>query len=90
MNPEDFFTIIAAFPSLPGAACKGKAPVMDADDGQEAAALALCARCGALQACRQWFYGLPPRDRPEGVVAGLIHRRDGRGNHSRITEGAAQ
>lgn len=90
MTPEDFFAVIAAFPRLPGAACKGRAPMFDDGDGEEAAAVALCASCSALQPCRAWFYSLPPNRRPEGVVGGLVHRRDARGNHGRIIESAKQ
>jgi hypothetical protein len=59
VTPEDFFAVIAAFPRLPGAACKGRAPMFDDGDGEEAAAVALCASCSALQPCRAWFYSLP-------------------------------
>ena len=38
------------------------------------AALAVCAVCPALDACRTWFDSLPPRDRPTGVIAGRIRR----------------
>jgi hypothetical protein len=73
-----------ATPALPGAACRGCAPQFD-EDGDEAAALALCGHCGALQPCRAWFDGLAPRHRPEGVVAGLVHRRNPKTNRSTIT-----
>jgi hypothetical protein len=78
------FGVIGAIPDLPGAACRGTAPQFD-EDGDEAAALALCGRCSALQPCRSWFDGLAPRQRPEGVVAGLVHRRDRKTGRSSIT-----
>jgi hypothetical protein len=76
VNPQPFlFGIIAAIPDLPGAACRGTAPMFD-EDHDEGAALALCSHCSALQPCPAWFDALAPRERPEGVVAGLIHHRN--------------
>ena len=86
MNPEDFFTVIASFPRLAGAACKGRAPLFDPESSDQPAALSLCASCTALQACRAWFDSLSPKHRPEGVVAGIVHRRDWHNRRSTITE----
>lgn len=88
MNPQAFlFGILAAVPDLPGAACAGHAPAFD-EDGDEAAALALCGRCSALRRCRSWFDGLEPRQRPTGVVAGLVHHTIPKSNTTTIATGA--
>jgi WhiB family redox-sensing transcriptional regulator len=77
------FGALAGIPRLDGAACRGQAwafdPVEQSDNGAEVrdlqlAALAVCAVCPALDACRTWFDSLPPRDRPTGVIAGRIRR----------------
>jgi hypothetical protein len=84
VNPQAvLFGILAGIPDLPGAACRGTAPMMD-ENHDEAAALALCSGCGALQACAAWFHSLAPRQRPEGVVAGLVHHRNVNTNRSMI------
>ena len=85
MNSQAFlFGILGTIPDLSGAACRGHAPMFD-EDRDEAAALALCGRCGALPGCREWFDGLPPGKRPEGVVAGLVHHRNPNTRRSTIT-----
>ena len=38
-------------------------------------ALQLCAACPCLQRCRDWFTSLPKRDRPHGVVAGVLNTK---------------
>jgi WhiB family redox-sensing transcriptional regulator len=72
----------AHFPFFEGAACLGRWDLFDQRPGTdpnrehiETQALALCNTCPALQACRHWFDSLPPRQRPAGVIAGKIHRR---------------
>jgi WhiB family redox-sensing transcriptional regulator len=68
-------------PRLPGARCRGRHELFDPPlPGppepiwrRQAEALAECRRCPALAACRAWFDELPPRRRPEGVIAGQIH-----------------
>ena len=42
------------------------------DPDVEEYALHLCADCPALEACREWFDGLPRTRRPTGVVAGRV------------------
>lgn len=65
--------ILRDTPPLPGAACRGRHRLFDADDEQtEAAAAAreLCHNCPALAACRAWAATGP---RVSGVLAGRIH-----------------
>ena len=80
-----FLDLIANTPRLPGAACRGHAPLFD-EGHEEGPALALCGHCRALQACRAWFYGLTPGQRPVGVVAGLVHYRNPRSRRSTIID----
>ena len=73
---------IAQLPDLTGAACTGRSDLfdlqpLDSDDRAYREALALCARCSVLDACRAWFASLPAAQRPGGVIAGRIHRRRG-------------
>jgi hypothetical protein len=89
MDQAFLYGVLAAIPDLPGAACRGRAPEFD-EDNDEAAAMALCGHCSALQLCSTWFHGLAPRHRPGGVVAGLVHRRGGKTNRSTITSEGAQ
>ncbi|UUO01695.1 WhiB family transcriptional regulator [Mycolicibacterium novocastrense] len=66
---------MASVPHLPGAACRGKWEIFDAEDPADPRAeqaLGLCARCPALAACTAWIDGLPPTLRPAGVVAGRL------------------
>jgi WhiB family transcriptional regulator, redox-sensing transcriptional regulator len=72
---------ITPVPNLKGAACAGRSDLFDparyhsADRAhREARALAICARCPALGACRAWFASLPAAQRPFGVIAGRVHR----------------
>jgi len=39
---------------------------------REARALAICASCPVLGACRAWFESLPAAEAPYGVVAGRV------------------
>ena len=71
-------------PNLEGAACAGRSDLFDlapSDSGDrahsEARALAICARCPVLGACRAWFASLPAAQRPVGVIAGRVHRPRG-------------
>lgn len=84
VNFADVLDALGAIPALPGAACRGTTPLFD-DTGDNTAALALCRRCAARIPCREWFDTLAPRERPEGVVAGLLHHRDSKRRRSTIT-----
>jgi hypothetical protein len=73
---------IAPLPDLTGATCAGRSDLFDLqpvnhDDRAYREALALCARCPALDACRAWFASLPAAQRPAGVIAGRIHKPKG-------------
>jgi WhiB family redox-sensing transcriptional regulator len=81
MNPTALFAALAGIPRLPGAACRGHHELFDPHHGDaperpgaEAKALALCHRCPALAGCSAWFDGLPPKQRPHGVIAGRVNR----------------
>ena len=72
-------------PALPGARCRGRAHLFDEPEPGEPAelveqrhaqALGLCQHCPSVTACAAWFDALPPRQRPGGVIAGHIHRRN--------------
>lgn len=86
-----FFMIAAYSPELPGAVCvdAGAREVFDrATDTRISGAVDeaawACARCPALAACRAWVQGLPPGQRPRGVVGGLvIAERTGRASAPR-------
>lgn len=76
---------LAAAPRLPDAACRGLGELFDraagksqAKDTREArtVALDLCHACPTLHGCRAWLDGLPPDQRPLGVVAGQIVTED--------------
>ena len=80
MNMTDFFAALAGVPRLPGAACVGRHTLFDPralDDPDrpdtEARALSLCRSCRALAGCEAWFFGLPPKQRPHGVIAGRVN-----------------
>jgi hypothetical protein len=78
---------ITPLPDLTGAACAGRSDLFDLrpvhhDDRVYREALALCARCPALGACRAWFTSLPAAQRPVGVIAGCVHKPRGRGRPS--------
>jgi WhiB family transcriptional regulator, redox-sensing transcriptional regulator len=73
---------ITPVPDLPGAACAGRSDLFDLrpvhnDDHTYREALALCARCPVLDACRGWFESLPAEARPYGVIAGRVHKPRG-------------
>jgi hypothetical protein len=68
--------VIESLPDLTGAACAGRSDLFDLKAGslRHRTALAMCARCTVLAACRAWFASLPAAQRPFGVVAGSVHR----------------
>jgi len=70
---------ITPSPDLTGAACVGRSDLFDLAAGsrRHRDALALCARCPVLAACRAWFASLPAAERPAGVVAGRVHAPKG-------------
>jgi WhiB family redox-sensing transcriptional regulator len=68
------FSALAGIPKLDGAACVGRHELMESPEPDSiTAALAVCAACEALNACRAWVRSLPPKKRPHGVVGGEIH-----------------
>lgn len=82
--------LAAGIPDLPGARCKGRTELFDQTAPREGrrgdhdalwyaqrAAVALCRACPSLSACRAWFDGLEPTQRPRGVVAGLVNAPGG-------------
>lgn len=84
----DLFDALGVIPALPGARCRGRWHVFDAavHIGRGAppreviearrAAVRICVGCPALSACRAWLASLPPKQRPSGVVAGLINGKE--------------
>jgi hypothetical protein len=74
----DIALLVSDIPKLHGAACLGRSNEFDAQppktpdrDLAHLRAKRICLRqCPALDACRAWLDSLPPRRRPEGVVAG--------------------
>lgn len=73
--------ILAGLPKLSGAACVGRAEIFapaEPDEPDEHVeyrhrhAAAICSTCPALTECREWADSLPARDRPPGVLAGVI------------------
>lgn len=81
---------VGAAPALPGARCRGRHHLFDDahpnEDPETVAqrrqqALALCRGCPALASCSAWVDGLPPRQRPPGVVAGRLNAHTPRGRH---------
>jgi WhiB family transcriptional regulator, redox-sensing transcriptional regulator len=69
---------VTPVPELTGAACAGRSDLFDlravhSHDRAYREALALCARCPVLRACRAWFESLPAAQRPYGVIAGRVH-----------------
>jgi WhiB family redox-sensing transcriptional regulator len=78
---EQLLCELAGAPALPGARCRGRHHLFDpAAQGEglptveqrHAQALGLCQHCLALNPCRAWVATLPPKQRPQGVVAGTI------------------
>jgi hypothetical protein len=60
-------------PALRGALCKANPDLFDIADGHDRRSIdraaAICAQCGAFEACADWVDGLPKSLRPSGVVA---------------------
>jgi hypothetical protein len=82
---DAMLTAIGAAPCLPGARCRGRHHLFDPAGTHEPApvvqqrhaqALGLCQDCPALEPCRAWVASLPPKRRPQGVVAGTIGGQD--------------
>jgi WhiB family redox-sensing transcriptional regulator len=64
---------LAGVPKLHGARCAGLSWAFDETDNPEIVeyAINLCGTCPALAGCKEYFYSLPPRKRPSGIVAGI-------------------
>jgi hypothetical protein len=80
-QPNDILAAVGAAPALPGAKCRGRHSLYDPAAlgenpdtvaARHALAVELCSYCPALTRCESWFYSLPPRQRPCGVVAGVV------------------
>jgi hypothetical protein len=88
VSPLDRLLVeLAGAPALPGAACKGMAPLYERTvderrvDGRptktelenaRSEALGLCNACPALDRCRAWLDSQRVTRRPRGVVAGQV------------------
>jgi hypothetical protein len=88
VNAAALFAAFTSAPRLDGALCRGRAAEFDepppgvdpaAADAAVTAAVTVCGACPALAACAAWVDGLPPPQRPTGVVAGRLYRHGGRG-----------
>jgi hypothetical protein len=67
--------VLQRVPKLPGALCRNRSELFDGEEPEDIAeAVALCARCPALDACRAWVDRLEYRARPSGVIAGRYRR----------------
>lgn len=85
---------LASSPSLHGAACANvfTRTVFDAAAAtrrhgrqvppEHQAALAVSEACPVLAECRAWVEGLPPDERPGGVVGGMVSRWFARSLHA--------
>ena len=88
MTPEAavaLLTVAARSPDLAGAVCTdpGVRELFDAAVESTAVevsedALFACSRCPALGACRAWVEGLPAKQRPVGVIGGVVVGERGR------------
>lgn len=83
ITPAGLFAALAGAPSLPGARCRGRSHLFDPAGDHEPPptvearhnqALGLCAHCPSLDRCAAWVDSLPKTRRPEGVIAGRLHR----------------
>lgn len=88
---DQLLAAIAAAPAMPGARCRGRHHLFDGGppgespevrEARHGQALALCARCPALDRCETWFDSLPRRQRPVGVIAGKVCLANGRPSRS--------
>ena len=79
---DGLLSALIGAPALPGARCRGRHHLFDdarPDESDQvvaarhAQAVSLCGGCPSRAPCRAWFDSLPPRKRPAGVIAGLIH-----------------
>jgi hypothetical protein len=79
---DELLSALVGAPAFSGARCRGRHQLFDEAERYEpseivaarhAQALSLCHGCSALPRCGEWFNGLPPRNRPTGVVAGQLH-----------------
>ncbi|UQE74631.1 WhiB family transcriptional regulator [Gordonia sp. PP30] len=94
MSARKLAELLADQPDLTEAACRGQWALFDpaAEDEDHAEvearhhrAAAICSRCPALAACRDWAERIPPKHRPPGVLAEIIPQaRPGR-PHERKT-----
>lgn len=75
--------ILTGVPALPRAACRGQHHLFDPAGHNESPesvtqrhslAVAVCATCPELAACRRWLNSLPARARPPGVTAGIVNQ----------------
>jgi hypothetical protein len=73
----DFLAGLAySVPSLPRAACRGRAALFTSDEqGDVAEAIEICGGCAELDGCRRWAAAQPPRTLT-GVIAGRLHKYD--------------
>jgi hypothetical protein len=71
MNPaaDLMLELASGMPSLPRAACRGRAAMFD-DPGGVEAAVQMCAYCPEREPCARWAADQPPRTLT-GVVAGV-------------------
>lgn len=93
-NLDGLVGALAGIPSLPGARCRGRAPLFDCDDDDPEIiqyAIWQCRACPALADCRDWVTTLRPSQRPSGVTAAVM-RRPGKQRRSRAaqTDGAEE
>ena len=74
---EGLFGALKGIPHLPGALCRGEAPLFDhADDPGTAEHCAqICRRCPELVPCRSWAATLSNRQL-SGVVGGVVREWD--------------
>jgi hypothetical protein len=83
---DDLLAAIGRPPCLPGAACRHRHALFDPPGLNELGenveqrhrqALSLCRySCPSLSRCEAWLISLPDKQRPVGVVAGIVTRAD--------------
>jgi hypothetical protein len=78
----DLMSAAGSTPYLDGAVCRGRHSVFDvnehADPDRIEYAVHQCRGCPALTAGAAWVASLPPKQRPSGVVAGVLYGDAGR------------